>query len=440
MIYRTGDIVRTATSRQARASPRCPRDLRADVDVRRPVLPLRDGARRGRHAAAHAADRRTGAVATPPAAEQIELYYAFPLDQEEESLSLIRSTVIISGIALTLFVVGIGVLVTRLVVDPVRRAAGIAQRLAEGQLEERMIVRGEDDLARLATSFNAMADSLQRQITQLEGLSQLQQRFTSDVSHELRTPLTTVQMAAEVLHEARGRLPAARGPVGRAAAGRAGPVRGSAHRPARDQPVRRRRRGPRPGAVRSGRPGGPGGRGHVRPGRAARVPAGGQPPRRRRDRRGRRPAGGADPAQPGRQRDRARRGAAGGDHARGEPQRRGRDRPRPRCGPRARPRRSTSSTGSGAPTPPGCAPSVAAAWACRSAWRTRGCTAAGCRSGGSPGPARSSGSPSRWIAGGDLTSSPLPLRPVVLRPRGDRTMSRRPALRLLAAGAACWRS
>src|SRR3712207_5603682 len=49
-----------------------------------------------------------------------------------------------------------------------------------------------------------MADSLQKQITQLEALSQLQQRFTSDVSHELRTPLTTVQMAAEVLHEARG--------------------------------------------------------------------------------------------------------------------------------------------------------------------------------------------------------------------------------------------
>jgi two-component system, OmpR family, sensor histidine kinase MtrB len=108
---------------------------------------------------------------------------------------------------LTLFVVGIGVLVTRLVVDPVRHAAGIAQRLAEGQLEQRMVVRGEDDLARLATSFNAMADSLQRQITQLEGLSQLQQRFTSDVSHELRTPLTTVQMAAEVLHEARGDFP-----------------------------------------------------------------------------------------------------------------------------------------------------------------------------------------------------------------------------------------
>jgi two-component system sensor histidine kinase MtrB len=142
-----------------------------------------------------------------PGSERIELYFAFPLDQEEESLSLIRGTVVIIGVALTLLVVGIGVLVTRLVVDPVRQAAGTAQRLAEGQLEERMAVRGEDELARLATSFNAMADSLQRQITQLEGLSQLQQRFTSDVSHELRTPLTTVQMAADVLHEAREDFP-----------------------------------------------------------------------------------------------------------------------------------------------------------------------------------------------------------------------------------------
>ena len=62
---------------------------------------------------------------------------------------------------------------------------------------------GEDDLARLATSFNQMATSLQRQIRQLEELSRVQRRFVSDVSHELRTPLTTVRMAGDVLHDAR---------------------------------------------------------------------------------------------------------------------------------------------------------------------------------------------------------------------------------------------
>jgi two-component system sensor histidine kinase MtrB len=205
MVHRTGDIERSATPRRP-VFQALPPDLRADVDSGGQSYkyhPIPDESGDPEPALLIGSAVPSDAAGT----QQIELYYAFPLEQEAESLSLIRSTVIISGIALTLFVVGIGVLVTRLVVDPVRRAAGTAQRLAEGQLEERMTVRGEDDLARLATSFNAMADSLQRQITQLEALSQLQQRFTSDVSHELRTPLTTVQMAAEVLHEARGDFP-----------------------------------------------------------------------------------------------------------------------------------------------------------------------------------------------------------------------------------------
>jgi two-component system sensor histidine kinase MtrB len=205
MIYRTGDREVPGASR-AFIYPALPEDLRADVDAgnqsyRYAEIPDRAGEPRAALVVGAPVQGDTAGT------EQIELYYVFPLAQEAESLSLIRSTVVISGFALTMFVVGIAVLVTRLVVDPVRQAAGTAQRLAEGQLEERMLVRGEDDLARLATSFNAMADSLQRQITQLEGLSQLQQRFTSDVSHELRTPLTTVQMAAEVLHEARGDFP-----------------------------------------------------------------------------------------------------------------------------------------------------------------------------------------------------------------------------------------
>jgi two-component system sensor histidine kinase MtrB len=205
MVYRTGSRETPAVSRPF-IHEALPDDLRADVA---------DGNQSYKYALLPDEDRNpqpTLLVGAPvptdePGGEQIELYFAFPLDQEEESLSLIRGTVVIIGVALTLLVVGIGVLVTRLVVDPVRQAAGTAQRLAEGQLEERMAVRGEDELARLATSFNAMADSLQRQITQLEGLSQLQQRFTSDVSHELRTPLTTVQMAADVLHEARADFP-----------------------------------------------------------------------------------------------------------------------------------------------------------------------------------------------------------------------------------------
>ena len=94
-------------------------------------------------------------------------------------------------------------LVVRQVVTPVRMAAGIAERLSAGRLQERMKVTGEDDIARLGEAFNKMAQNLQLKIQQLEELSRMQRRFVSDVSHELRTPLTTVRMAADVIHEAR---------------------------------------------------------------------------------------------------------------------------------------------------------------------------------------------------------------------------------------------
>ena len=129
--------------------------------------------------------------------------YVFPLSQEADTLSLVKRSLAVAGIALVLLLGLIAWLVTRQVVSPVRMAARTAEEFSAGRLEERMAVKGEDDLSKLATSFNQMAGSLQGQIRQLEDLSRVQQRFVSDVSHELRTPLTTVRMAADVLHDAR---------------------------------------------------------------------------------------------------------------------------------------------------------------------------------------------------------------------------------------------
>jgi two-component system sensor histidine kinase MtrB len=88
----------------------------------------------------------------------------------------------------------------------VRRVAAVARELQRGNLAERLKVRGEDDLASLARSFNEMATDIEAQIRRLEEMSTLQQRFVADVSHELRTPLTTVRMAADVLYEERANL------------------------------------------------------------------------------------------------------------------------------------------------------------------------------------------------------------------------------------------
>jgi two-component system sensor histidine kinase MtrB len=150
-----------------------------------------------------------GSVVFAPILGPYQLYQVFPLTAEQRTLALVRRTAAIAGVLLVFLLALIALLVTRQVVSPVRMAARTAERLAAGRLEERMTVRGEDELARLATTFNGMAEALQRQIRQLEDLSRVQRRFVSDVSHELRTPLTTVRMAADVLHEGRLDFPPA---------------------------------------------------------------------------------------------------------------------------------------------------------------------------------------------------------------------------------------
>ncbi len=135
-----------------------------------------------------------------------ELYYIFLLSEQETILSLVISLLWFTGIFLVLFIGLLSWYVVRQTVNPVRAAAQIAEKLTAGDLDRRLTVRGKDEMARLAISFNEMAVSMQQQISRLENLSRLQQRFVSDVSHELRTPLTTIRMASQVIFDGKEQL------------------------------------------------------------------------------------------------------------------------------------------------------------------------------------------------------------------------------------------
>ncbi len=138
-----------------------------------------------------------------PVVGTYQLFFLYRLDAEQRRLDFLLGTLALAAGALVLLLASTTLLVTRQTVRPVRRAAEVAERLADGQLTERMPVHGEDEMATLGRSFNEMATSLQHQIRRLEELSALQRRFVSDVSHELRTPLTTVRMAGEMIYAAR---------------------------------------------------------------------------------------------------------------------------------------------------------------------------------------------------------------------------------------------
>ncbi|MDR2253255.1 MAG: HAMP domain-containing histidine kinase [Bifidobacteriaceae bacterium] len=135
------------------------------------------------------------------------LVMIYDLTPEQATMTLITEVLALSAAGVFLTVVLVTWLVTRQAVRPVRQAARVAAKLADGALGERIPVRGRDEMATLAASFNEMAASMQNHIERLEDLSNLQRRFVSDVSHELRTPLATIRMAGDMIHAARGEFP-----------------------------------------------------------------------------------------------------------------------------------------------------------------------------------------------------------------------------------------
>lgn len=150
-------------------------------------------------------------VHVPRSGDTYAMYYVFSLAEVQQSIGLVQRTLIIGGFGMLLLVGAVAWVMSRQVLLPVRLARRAAERYADGRLEQRMHVKGDDDIARLSMSFNEMAANLQEQIRRLEELSRLQRQFVADVSHELRTPLTTVSMATEMLHERRDDFdPAAR--------------------------------------------------------------------------------------------------------------------------------------------------------------------------------------------------------------------------------------
>jgi two-component system sensor histidine kinase MtrB len=137
-----------------------------------------------------------------------EVYLVYDLNDVQQTLTVVQRALLIGGLALLILIGAVAMVVSSLVVAPLKQAAATSEQLAEGHLEQRIPERGDDVVATLARSFNRMAENLQRQITQLANLSRVQQRFVSDVSHELRTPLTTIRLASDVLYDARERYDA----------------------------------------------------------------------------------------------------------------------------------------------------------------------------------------------------------------------------------------
>jgi two-component system, OmpR family, sensor kinase len=96
------------------------------------------------------------------------------------------------GAVALLLAVGLAWLIAGRVLAPVRDLEETARSITESDLTHRLVVNGDDELARLAATFNAMLD-------RVEGAFRSQRQFIDDAGHELRTPITVIRGHLELL-------------------------------------------------------------------------------------------------------------------------------------------------------------------------------------------------------------------------------------------------
>ncbi len=129
---------------------------------------------------------------------------ARPLTERDASLVTLSRTLLIAGLLTTVIAFGIGWVLSGAALRPIHRITQTAQAIGrESDFSRRVDYVGPDDeVGRLATTFNAMLARLEEAYQRVSQALNLQRDFVADVSHELRTPLTTIRGNLALLRRA----------------------------------------------------------------------------------------------------------------------------------------------------------------------------------------------------------------------------------------------
>ena len=126
----------------------------------------------------------------------------FDLTPVEVNLDVQRRKLVYLALGVAVLGIAAALLIARYVQRPVRRVAAAARELGDGAFAVRVPVKGRDDLADLAVSFNTMAQRVSESVENLRTKDRQQQRFVADVAHDLRTPIASLVATADTLGSA----------------------------------------------------------------------------------------------------------------------------------------------------------------------------------------------------------------------------------------------
>lgn len=99
--------------------------------------------------------------------------------------------------------VGMGLLglLSALLTGPLKRMSRAAGRMAQGDYEERLAVRGRDEIGELAESFNRMAEAVEEKVEALSRAAREREDFVANFAHEMKTPMTSIIGYADMLYQ-----------------------------------------------------------------------------------------------------------------------------------------------------------------------------------------------------------------------------------------------
>ena len=136
----------------------------------------------------------------------VEIYTAHSLVDEKQSIARLAAMAWLTGGVSLVFAVALASFAARGVLRPVRELGRAARALGEGDLRTRLPIRGSDELASVAKTFNETGARLEHQVGELRRMETDARRFVADVSHELRTPLAAMTAVSDILSEEAPRL------------------------------------------------------------------------------------------------------------------------------------------------------------------------------------------------------------------------------------------
>jgi nitrogen fixation/metabolism regulation signal transduction histidine kinase len=106
------------------------------------------------------------------------------------------------------FVLVIGYMVTRLIINPLYSLVNTSQAIAGGDLKQRTGISSNDEIGTLANTFDEMTSRLQERTLELERTNQIlrnidrtKTNFIQISAHELRTPLTLIMGYSQMLEQ-----------------------------------------------------------------------------------------------------------------------------------------------------------------------------------------------------------------------------------------------